>query len=153
MHSPAMASMTPRNVRRGHAGARSRRCRRQQQQFSEGRPEYKPTTLTHQARDPPPHGEEFNLANTSGVSLSQLSRPGTSSHLIAWRPDDGGYKSVSVNKQKYVAQRCAKSVYVSQRCGKWVYWSQRRAKLVYVLLRCDKLVYVSQRWTNGSTCA
>ena len=43
----------------------------------QGRPEYTPEALTHQARDPPPYGEEYNLANTSDVSLTQLSRPGT----------------------------------------------------------------------------
>ena len=58
----------------------------------QGRPEYTPEALTHQARDPPPYGEESNLANTSDVSLTQLSRPGTSGDLIAWRPDGGGYK-------------------------------------------------------------
>ena len=58
----------------------------------QGRPEYTPEALTHQARDPPPYGEEYNLANTSDVSLTQLSRPGTSGHLIAWRPDGGGYR-------------------------------------------------------------
>ena len=38
----------------------------------QGRPEYTPEALTHQARDPPAYGEESNLANASDVSLSQV---------------------------------------------------------------------------------
>ena len=67
---------------------------KQQQQFSwEGRLEYTPAALAHQALEPSRNPwKEFNLANAWDISQTQLSRLITYSHIIAWRPDDGGYK-------------------------------------------------------------
>ena len=38
--------------------------------------------------------EEVNLANTWDITHTQLSRPTTESHLIAWRPDGGGSRGL-----------------------------------------------------------
>ena len=69
----------------------------QQQQPSQGRDDpniHLQRRHTTAMDSSPTPWEEVNLANAWDISQTQLSRPTTYSHLIAWRPDGGGYQGL-----------------------------------------------------------